>query len=76
MNDLIQPLLLSVFRGAVEHIEWDKGLGGVQLYRYQTDPEERHNLVGKPMQAERTARMKLRLAVLLNSVAVPNEFTP
>ena len=40
-------------------------------YDYKTDPEELHNLANKPMQAERIARMKSRLAAHLKAVTFP-----
>jgi uncharacterized sulfatase len=66
----------SVRTDRFRYIEWDEGRGGVQLYDYETDPQELHNLADKPMQAERIARMKSRLAAHLKSVAVPNYFAP
>jgi iduronate 2-sulfatase len=61
----------SVRTDRFRYIEWDEGRGGVQLYDYETDPEELHNLADKPMQAERIARMKSRLAAHLKAVSAP-----
>jgi iduronate 2-sulfatase len=61
----------SVRTDRFRYIEWDEGRGGVQLYDYETDPEELHNLASKPMQAERIGRMKSRLAAHLKSVTTP-----
>jgi len=62
----------SVRTDRFRFIEWDEGRGGQQLYDYETDPEELQNLAHKPMQAERIARMKSRLAAHLKSVSVPH----
>ena len=61
----------SVRTDRFRYIEWDEGRGGQQLYDYETDPEELHNLANKPMQAERIARMKSRLAAHLKAVTFP-----
>jgi hypothetical protein len=46
-------------------------LAVTQNYDYKTDPEELHNLANQPMQAERIARMKSRLATHLKVVTIP-----
>ena len=61
----------SVRTDRFRYIEWDEGRGGQQLYDYETDPEELQNLADKPMQAERIARMKSRLAAHLKAVTAP-----
>jgi uncharacterized sulfatase len=61
----------SVRTDRFRYIEWDEGRGGQQLYDYKTDPEELHNLVNKPMQADRIVRMKSRLAAHLKAVTIP-----
>jgi uncharacterized sulfatase len=61
----------SVRTDRFRYIEWDEGRAGQQLYDYKTDPEELHNLANKPMQAERIARMKSRLAAHLKVVTIP-----
>lgn len=61
----------SVRTDRFRYIEWDEGRGGQQLYDYEADPEELHNLANKPMQAERIARMKSRLASHLKAITAP-----
>ena len=60
----------SVRTDRFRYIEWDEGKGGEQLYDYETDPDELHNLAAKPMQAERMKRMRTRLAAHLKAVSV------
>lgn len=62
----------SVSNERFRYIEWDEGRGGQQLYDHQSDPNELHNLAGKPTQQERVARMKTRLAVHLKAVEPTN----
>ena len=62
----------SVRNERFRYIEWDEGKAGRQLYDYENDPGELHNLADKPAQAARIARMKTRLAAHLQAVeAVP-----
>jgi len=62
----------SVRTDRFRYIEWDGGKGGTQLYDHESDPHELTNLAGKPLQAERIARMKARLAAHLKTVAMEN----
>ena len=63
----------SVRNERFRYIEWDEGKGGQQLYDYDQDPQELHNLAGRPQQADRIARMKARLAVHLKAVLPKGE---
>ncbi|MDP3073049.1 MAG: sulfatase [Opitutaceae bacterium] len=58
----------SVRTERFRYIEWDEGRAGQQLYDYQTDPDELHNLADKPAQAERIAHLKSRLAAHLKAM--------
>ncbi len=62
----------SVSTDRFRYIEWDGGNGGQQLYDHESDPHELINLAGKPLQSERIARMKARLAAHLKTVAAEN----
>ena len=44
-------------------------VGGDQLYDLRTDPDELHRLANKPMQGDRIARMKARIAAHLQAVS-------
>jgi len=59
----------SVRTEAFRYITWDEGRGGEELYDLRTDPDELHNLAGKPRQAERVARLKARLAAHIKAVS-------
>ena len=59
----------SVRNERFRYIEWDEGRGGQQLYDYENDPDELHNLAAKPAQADRVARLKARLAAHLKAVS-------
>lgn len=59
----------SVRTERFRYIEWDEGSAGRQLYDYRTDPDELHNLAVQPMQSERVAHLKSRLAAHLKAVA-------
>lgn len=48
----------SVRTDRYRYIEWDEGRQGVQLYDYQTDPQEFHNLVDDPRYAATLAELK------------------
>jgi len=61
----------SVRTDRFRYIEWDEGRAGQQLYDYQNDPDELHNLADKPGQTERLTRMRSRLAAHLKTVAAP-----
>ena len=63
----------SVRTDRFRYIEWDEGKGGEQLYDYETDPDELHNLIAKPMQTDRLKRMRARLAAHLKAVAAQGE---
>jgi uncharacterized sulfatase len=57
------PLLgRSVRDDRYRYTEWDGGQAGVELYDYETDPQETKNLAGEPGQAENVARLKKVLA--------------
>jgi len=51
----------SVRTERYRYTEWDRGKEGVELYDYQTDPNEFTNLVGNPQAAPVVARMKALL---------------
>jgi uncharacterized sulfatase len=44
------------------YTEWDGGKQGVQLYDYQTDPEEKKNLAGDPKFKDAVVELKAALA--------------
>jgi iduronate 2-sulfatase len=64
-----KPAFTQVWRGSFSghsvrterwrYTEWDDGTRGVQLYDYQTDPEEKHNLAGDPQHAQKMAELKV-----------------
>lgn len=58
----------SVSTDRFRYIEWDEGRGGRQLYDHESDPHELTNLAEKPLQAERIARMRARLANHLKTI--------
>jgi len=51
----------SVRTERYRYTEWDGGAKGVQLFDYQTDPDELTNLAKDPKYAERVAEMKQKL---------------
>jgi len=63
-----KPAFTQVWRGSFSghsvrterwrYTEWDEGKQGVQLYDYQTDPEENHNMAGDPKHAQTVAELK------------------
>jgi iduronate 2-sulfatase len=67
-----KPAFTQVWRGSFaghsvrteryRYIEWDGGKQGAQLYDYETDPEEKVNLIGDPAHAEIVARLKKQVA--------------
>lgn len=61
----------SVRTDAFRYIQWDEGRGGEQLFDMRTDPDELHDLSKAPVQAERMARMRQRLAAHLRTVSAP-----
>ena len=61
----------SVRTARYRYTEWDHGNQGAQLYDYQTDPQEYHNLVNDPAQAATLAELK---ALVQKNWA--NEFVP
>ena len=63
----------SVRNERFRYIEWDEGKGGQQLYDYEQDPDELHNLAARPQQADRIVRMKARLAAHLKAVLPEQE---
>ncbi len=48
----------SVRTERYRYIDWDNGKQGAQLYDYQTDPEEKHNLVNDPKYAKTLSGLK------------------
>jgi uncharacterized sulfatase len=48
----------SVRTARYRYTEWDHGQKGAQLYDYQTDPQEYHNLVNDPAYAATVAELK------------------
>jgi len=62
----------SVSTDRFRYIEWDEGRAGYQLYDHESDPDELHNLAGKPIQVDRLKRMQTRLAAHLKSVTAEN----
>jgi iduronate 2-sulfatase len=63
-----KPAFTQVWRGGFSghsvrnerwrYTEWDDGKQGAQLYDYQTDPEEKHNLAGNSKHAQTLAQLK------------------
>ncbi len=63
-----KPSFTQVWRGSFaghsvrteryRYTEWDGGKEGVQLYDYQTDPQEFHNLANDPAHAATVAELK------------------
>jgi len=63
-----KPAFTQVWRGGFpgysvrterwRYTEWDDGKKGAQLYDYQTDPEEEHNLAEHPPYAQTAAQLK------------------
>ncbi len=63
-----KPAFTQVWRGRFpghsvrterwRYTEWDDGRQGAQLYDYQTDPEEQHNLAGDPKHAPTVVALK------------------
>ena len=49
------------------YIEWGGGEHGVQLYDYETDPQEFRNLAEDPVHTERIAEMKRLLRARLGT---------
>ena len=43
------------------YTEWDEGRKGVELYDYQTDPDESKNLAADPKHAKVVAQLKEQL---------------
>ncbi|MCX6848825.1 MAG: sulfatase [Verrucomicrobia bacterium] len=60
----------SVRTDAFRYIVWEQN-GGELLYDLRSDPDELHNLVAQPAQAERMNRMRERLAAHLKAVSAP-----
>jgi uncharacterized sulfatase len=64
-----KPAFTQVWRGSFSghsvrterwrYTEWADGTRGVQLYDYQTDPEEKHNLAGDPQYTQKSAELKM-----------------
>ena len=64
-----KPAFTQVWRGGFSghsvrterwrYTEWDDGSKGAQLYDYQTDPEEKHNLAGDTKHAPTVAQMRV-----------------
>jgi uncharacterized sulfatase len=63
-----KPAFTQVWRGRFpghsvrterwRYTEWDDGRQGTQLYDYQTDPNEQHNLAGDPRHAPTVAALR------------------
>lgn len=63
-----KPAFTQVWRGTYpgysvrteryRYMQWDEGKKGEQLYDYQTDPGELHNLAAEPAHAETLAKMR------------------
>jgi uncharacterized sulfatase len=66
-----KPAFTQVWRGSFaghsvrteryRYTEWDDGKAGVQLYDYQTDPAEEHNLAGSPKYAKVESELKAQV---------------
>jgi uncharacterized sulfatase len=82
-----KPAFTQVWRGSFSghsvrterfrYIEWDNGRAGAQLYDYETDPEERRNLIADPAHAATvTALRRLVRANWANEYRPPSAKAP